>query len=768
MDAQELGTDELAGFLDAACEGDAELREEVEELLALDVGQSFLANSPVSLGQTGDEDSLLDGQIGRIRIDHLIARGGMGAVYAGVDDLLERPVAIKVMHQALRMSAARRSAFLLEAQVLSSLQHPNICQVHDFFEDQDRDVLVMELIEGCTLREAMKQGAITDPMSIALDVLRGLAAAHERGIVHRDLKPENIMITPQGQARILDFGLARTDLPKPPSTSDACLATDATQIAGTPGYMSPEQARGEPSTTATDLWSVGIVLTELLSGRTPWPEHASAPELIDLTRSAHLQVPRSIARAPAQLIRQLLSENAADRPTARSTLIRLQQIMQIPKKRLIMAAAAMVAVVVMGGIWKYTADLQREQSLAVAASEKAVQARDDAEDLIGFMLDELNTGLRAVGRLDLMESVSNQALAYYGQLDEARMQQTHGQPAVALMRVAEVFDGQSDMNQATAIMDRSIASLNDLHQRDPDQQMVRYRLADAQMYQTDILRTLGQFERARQISQEAIEHGRVLTRGLEPGTGPEQRPTGTERWRILLRSMYMHADTYMRVGQGQEAMRWLQQAADLAIPAVQANPALTTQLADIQFKRCDSSYDLGLDEIALDACTATLEMDRALHLESPDDYRLNRNYVLDHMTVARVHRSLGQFDQAMALVDVGARLGETLLAWEPDNATVQNEYLTLLVTRAQILHDQGQLEQSRALFVESRTMLETLIDSREDIPYLNNLFITQAYSGQINQASRTASILAGRGFSRREFREACRDFNIPIDPAESS
>ncbi|MCB1587610.1 MAG: serine/threonine protein kinase, partial [Xanthomonadales bacterium] len=138
----------------------------------------------------------------------MIARGGMGEVYAGTDELLQRPVAVKLMKAALRMSAVRRSAFLAEAQVLSALRHRNICQVYDFFEDRAQDVLVLELIEGETLRSVLQRGPAPQPIAIALQVADALVAAHERGVAHRDLKPENVMLTPAGQVKVLDFGLA--------------------------------------------------------------------------------------------------------------------------------------------------------------------------------------------------------------------------------------------------------------------------------------------------------------------------------------------------------------------------------------------------------------------------------------------------------------------------------------------------------------------------------------------------------------------------------
>jgi len=242
-------------WLAQRCGDDVALRQEVEELLAGENQQSFMEHSPLSLTHEQETDAS-GSRLGRIQLQRLLARGGMGDVYAGVDELLERPVAVKLMKAELRMSAARRSGFLAEARVLSGLRHPNICAVHDFFEDQEQDVLVLELIEGQTLRCLLQTGRPADPLGIASEIADALVAAHERGIAHRDLKPENVMLTTSGRVKVLDFGLARVSATRIAIAADAESEPKHTLIAGTPGYLSPEQARGEVSTTAADLCSM--------------------------------------------------------------------------------------------------------------------------------------------------------------------------------------------------------------------------------------------------------------------------------------------------------------------------------------------------------------------------------------------------------------------------------------------------------------------------------------------------------------------------------
>ncbi len=763
MRVLEMPEAERASYLDIACKDDAILRQEVDELMALDVDQSFMALSPVGIDLPAIEDKQpLQGQIGRIRIDRLIASGGMGEVYAGIDDLLERPVAIKVIQSGQRLSAFSRTAFLNEARVLSGLKHPNICEVHDFFEDRERDVLVMELIEGQTLRDSMKATTLSRPLLLARQIVSALASAHERGIVHRDLKPENIMLTENGQIKILDFGLARSNtiMADIPSADDDPAPTLKTRISGTPGYMSPEQARGEVSTSATDLWSFGLVLSELLTGQKPYPAGTATPELIERARSADVNIPRQLPQAEKALIQALLSEQPEQRPSARDVLQRIDRILDRPRRRAVWAAFAAVLALSGLGLWKYTSDLKQEQELAVAATERAEQARSEAEDLIGFLVEDLNRGLREVGRLDLLESVADQALGYYGELSPEEMSRSDGQPAVALQRVAQVIDSQGDIPRAITIMRQPIEGLTYLIDSEPDNALALFRLGTAHSYMGDLMRTEGHFMEARAHTSTAMEIGRELTQGLEPGEGPSARPNAEERWRVLLRSTYIHADTFMRMGDNDRTVEFLEQAAALAVPAVVKQPGLTTNLADIQFKRCDTYYDMALKELALEACLASLEMDRQLHLAKPDDYWAHKNFALDHMVVARVYRSLGRPDEGLAIANIGAEHTQQLLDWEPDNATRINDHITMMVTRGQMLRAMGDQEQSQQLFQQAHDRIQSFEQTRDDIPFLNNTFLTRLYVGEIEQAREVAAILAERGFKRREFRELCAEFNI--------
>lgn len=747
-----IESDDVEAILQKRCGDDAALRQEVEELLNVDVGESFLANSPVQLDLPENEPEKIGGHIGKIRIDELIAHGGMGDVYAGVNEVLERPVAIKIIKSSLRFSAARRSAFLNEAKLLSSLQHPNICQVYDFFEDHDRDVLVLELIRGQTLRERLQQDSVNNKLEVLQQICAALVAAHERGISHHDLKPENVMITSSGEVKVLDFGLAKNEQPKSHATANDD-GGPSTAIAGTPGYMSPEQARGETSSSASDVWSLGIIAFELFTGNKPFPKDLSTIELIDRTRSGNLDLAFNLPAAESQLLNAMLSMEAENRPSAREVLSQLNGIERRPKRRLAIALAASVVVAALLGTFKYTTDLQAEQALAEAA-------RLDAESLVAFMLDDLNTGLQSVGRLDLLESVANETMAYYGELSLEQMQTSQGNAAVSMVRLAEVLDLQGRKEDALKLLNPALDALQILRETAPDDEVVIYQFGNADMVAANIHKVSGDFEAAHRHSKRAIASGRTLTAGLAPGESPTANPSANERWRLLLRSLYLDADVSMRLGDRSVAANILEDAIALAIPAVAAEPLLNSTLADIQFKRCDTYYDMADDELALQSCLAVMELDEDLYAANPDNYQLRSNFALDHVTVARAYGNLELFDEALTTAELGELHFRELAEWEGANSSTLNDLAQLLATKARLLYQQGNIESSLAVFNEAHDILEPLTEDREEITYLNNNFVILLHLGRIEEARELASLLHSRGFRRRDFLDLCEEFQI--------
>lgn len=204
-------------------------------------------------------------EIGKYRIVSQIGEGAMGVVYRGIDPVLNRSVAIKVMNDAVARDKELRARFLREAQSAGSLQHPNVVTVYDFGEVDGHPFIAMELVEGTDLDELLRRNApltLVEKIDILIDVLNGLSYAHKRGIVHRDVKPANIRIDEEGRARIMDFGIAHMH------TSGATRMTRTGVMVGTPAYMSPEQITGAPITPSSDIFSIGAVMYELLAGIT--------------------------------------------------------------------------------------------------------------------------------------------------------------------------------------------------------------------------------------------------------------------------------------------------------------------------------------------------------------------------------------------------------------------------------------------------------------------------------------------------------------------
>ncbi len=228
-------------------------------------------------------------KLGSYEVLSPIGSGGMGEVYRARDTRLGRDVALKVLREAFARDSARMARFEREAKVLASLNHPNIASIYGLEESGSAHALVMELVEGPTLADRIKQRPIPleEALPMAKQVAEGLEYAHERGIIHRDLKPANVKVTPEGQVKVLDFGLAKAlegetseeEVQNSPTLSAA--ATREGVLLGTAAYMSPEQARGKRADRRGDIWAFGCVLYEMLTGK-----HAFTGETISDTLAA--------------------------------------------------------------------------------------------------------------------------------------------------------------------------------------------------------------------------------------------------------------------------------------------------------------------------------------------------------------------------------------------------------------------------------------------------------------------------------------------------
>jgi TolB-like protein/Tfp pilus assembly protein PilF len=240
---------------------------------------------------------LMRDRVAHYKLIRNVGAGAMGEVYEAEDEHLKRRVAVKVIASAASGETEMRARFLREAHAAAAFSHPNVAHIYDVGTDDGIDYIAMEYIEGETLSARLARGSMTidDIVDFALQLVDALAAAHDRGVVHRDIKPSNLMITPRGQVKMLDFGLARME-PAPAAHTDDTLdqspGTRPGMILGTTSYMSPEQALGEEAASASDVFSVGVVLYEMIAGRLPFAGKTAADTLHRLTG----QEPEPLAR----------------------------------------------------------------------------------------------------------------------------------------------------------------------------------------------------------------------------------------------------------------------------------------------------------------------------------------------------------------------------------------------------------------------------------------------------------------------------------------
>ena len=321
---------EQAEFIAHACAGDEETQRRVEAMLAADARDNLLMDRPAWDAGGGLMESLADAEktqnfsgeeIGVYRLMEEVGRGGMGTVYLAYDTRLKRKAALKILPSRLINNPERVRRFQREARAASALNHPNIITIYDFGQENGRNYIASEFVEGRTLRAYVGDPAFTlnEIIDVAVQVARALEAAHSAGIVHRDIKPENIVVRPDGYVKVLDFGLAK--LTERESGDDKAVEeaswrgldfeTQAGMVLGTVNYMSPEQASGQTVDARSDLFSLGVVLYELIAGRRPFVGKTWNHTLLAIMDTEPPPIQRFAKGAPAAL-QKILSRALAN------------------------------------------------------------------------------------------------------------------------------------------------------------------------------------------------------------------------------------------------------------------------------------------------------------------------------------------------------------------------------------------------------------------------------------------------------------------------
>jgi eukaryotic-like serine/threonine-protein kinase len=441
-------SEERASFLDEECQGDESLRKQVEAMVkshersgsfiespAFAVAPELLIDEP-----TGD---LIGQLIGHYRIESLLGVGGMGEVYLARDERLGRKIALKLLPEHLTADETQLSRFKTEARTASALNHPNILTVHEIGAEGNRHFIATEFIEGITLRALLAHGRMNlhDALEIAVQVASALAAAHETGVVHRDIKPENIMLRSDGYAKVLDFGIAKLTEQHPGSdsheTGTTTLQTQPGLLLGTAHYMSPEQTRCQTVDARSDIWSLGVLLYEMVGGIPPFrgetPSDCIAsilttepPPLSDVLPDIPVEVQAIVQKALRknsderyQTIKEMLADlrnlkgqreakGYSAQTEARAAPI-LSKIERHKRGVLFTLAAALLAAAVLAYHFYFVAPAQSptQKSIAVLPFENRSEDKSNAYFTDGVQ-DEILTRLSKIGDLKVISRTSTQ------------------------------------------------------------------------------------------------------------------------------------------------------------------------------------------------------------------------------------------------------------------------------------------------------------------------------------------------------------------------
>lgn len=654
--ALELEGDARTKYLEETCGEDAALLAEVKSLLEADAkADSFLATPAGAVEDTAPTE------VGPWRIVRELGRGGMGTVYLAerADGAFTMQAALKVLRRGLDTDDLL-ARFRDERQILASLEHPHIARLLDGGATADgRPWLAMEYVEGTTLLDYASQRALDRPARLGLfrQLTAAVQYAHRNLVVHRDLKPGNVLVTKAGLVKLLDFGIAKVI---DPHATEQRTKTGEQVL--TPAYASPEQLKGERVTTAADVWALGVILYELLTGQRPFS--GSGQTLARAILEQELPPPKLGVELDAILFTALRKEPASRYPSVEALADDLDRLASglplrarpatfgyrlgkfVQRNRLAVGAAALVGLSLTGG-GIATLVQAREARLA---RERAEASRARAEELVDFMLGDLRKKLEPTSRLDVLEDVSKAVQTYIAALPEAET--SPERRARTFQQLASVKLAQSKTDEAAALATASRQAL-DKAPRTPVAELLRAAAANL----------MGQVHEARgELDASLQEFDQVLSllEGV-PAQEPRVVALAGDAWNDRGRVLYF-------LGRYDEALASHQSAAKFLDGAKETGRDPDFARAKTRMYVGRALEALGRLKDAEESFRKNLERARALHAQFPQDIELDDNMAIALNDLGRVLRLQGRPAEAEPLAVEAVQFSERALARDPENA----------------------------------------------------------------------------------------------------
>lgn len=689
---------------------------------------------------------LLGKRIDHFRVIDFIGRGGVGEVYVGYDEKLKRRVALKAIRGEKRFHEQAKARLIREAQLLSKLEHPHICRIYNILETEDADVLVLELIKGKALHKVpIDDLSHSEKLKIALQVGEVLADAHAQGVVHRDLKPENIMIDDHGDVKVLDFGLAfsvsdqhstvmasgirpaelQSENPELTVWEGSGYRTEQGIIMGTPMYMSPEQACGKTVTAASDMYSFGLLLQWLFTGRRPYPENISPDQMYKKAMEGDTLPPEGAKEDLRRLIERLKALDPASRPLALDTVERLKWILEIPKRRTkTLAIAGVISALTLGIIISLFSLLsarrsERQERIARSRQEKMSEflvdmwvspspmerGRDvkvidvlsyweeqletefqDDPPTKAMLLNHLGTTYRRLGEYEKAESVMTECLDFCRET----LGPEHNRTITAMIDLGLLYSYDERLEEAETLL-REALDLG-LKTLDPDNELVIY----AKDQLAEILTAKAAYPEAKTLLQEVLSVIRE-NEELQYKFGPkvlmnlgniliteEDFPGAEQIFLELLRDYEKKEDTtnpnyiaakgslarvFMEQRKYEEGLRHMQEGLELS-KQINGERHRTTLVLMVNLGMAFA--DLGRYEEALIYTESGFKAFEEIFGEkAPSTIFISVNY-------ANQLRELGRFDEAEPILNKALSLNEEILGAEHPNTLLSQLALSLL------------------------------------------------------------------------------------------